>query len=337
MEFLEHFNLKNYNTFHVSAHARYFVNVTNLDWLREALDFAKSRNLPYLLIGQGSNLLFRNDYPGLIIEMNIRGKNLLAGDDAHWIVKARCGENWHAFVQWCLDNSYYGLENLSLIPGTVGAAPVQNIGAYGVELSEVMTSLEALDIATGELKTFSNAQCRFSYRDSVFKGELKDQYIIYSVTFALHKQPVINISYGSLAKALADIPEKDITPALVSRTVCAIRRSKLPSPGRIGNAGSFFWNPVVPQKQFITLQESFPDIVSYRDGDKVKLAAAWLIEQAGWKGHREGDVGVHKDHALVLVNYGQGSGAELVDLSERIQRSVHDKFGIQLMPEVRII
>jgi UDP-N-acetylmuramate dehydrogenase len=337
MEVLEHFNLKNYNTFHVSASARYFVNVTDLNCLRDALDFAKSRNLPYLLIGQGSNLLFRNDYEGLIIEMNIRGKNLLAGDDTHWTVKARCGENWHTFVQWCLENSYYGLENLSLIPGTVGAAPVQNIGAYGVELCEVMTSLEALDIATGELLTFSNAECKFSYRHSVFKGELKEQYIITSVTFALHKQPLLKISYGSLAKALADIPEKDITPALVSRTVCDIRRSKLPSPGRIGNAGSFFWNPVIPQTLFNTLQKSFPDIVGYRDGDEVKLAAAWLIEQAGWKGHREGDVGVHKDHALVLVNYGQGSGAELVDLSERIQRSVHDKFGVQLLPEVRII
>lgn len=341
MEILENFNLKNFNTFRVSAHARYFVNVTDLTCLRDALDFARRKDLDYMLIGQGSNLLFRENYAGLIIEMNIRGKQLLSTDNDTYKVKAHCGENWHAFVNWCLARQYYGLENLSLIPGTVGAAPVQNIGAYGVELCDVMLSLEALDIATGELKTFTNADCKFSYRHSVFKGELKDQYIIYSVTFALRKNPTINISYASLANALTDVQKENITPELVSETVTSIRRSKLPSPNRIGNAGSFFWNPEIPLAQFTQLQDSFPDIVGYRregpEGDVVKLAAAWLIEKAGWKGHREGDVGVHKDHALVLVNYGTATGAELVDLSERIQRSVHDKFGIWLTPEVRII
>ena len=337
MEILENFNLKNFNTFHVSAHTRYFVNATDLACLRDALVFARKKELQLMLIGQGSNLLFRKDFPGLVIEMNIRGKKLAGQDANHWHISARCGENWHAFVQWCLDHQYYGLENLSLIPGTVGAAPVQNIGAYGVELCEVMSSLEALEIASGELKTFSNADCQFSYRSSVFKGELKDQYIIYSVNFALSKQPGIKISYASLAQALAGIADEDITPELVSKTVCTIRRNKLPNPNRLGNAGSFFWNPVVSNDIFTALQESFPDIVGYPEGDKVKIAAAWLIEQAGWKGHREGDVGVHKDHALVLVNYGHATGAELVDLSERIQRSVHDKFGIRLIPEVRII
>jgi UDP-N-acetylmuramate dehydrogenase len=337
MELLENFNLKNFNTFHVSAHARYFVNVPDLACLRDALTFARARGLPFMLIGQGSNILFRQDYPGLIIEMNIRGRKLVGENDTHWHVKASCGENWHAFVQWCLENSYYGLENLSLIPGTVGAAPVQNIGAYGVEMKDVMLSLEALEIATGELVTFSNADCGFGYRHSVFKGDKRDQYIIYSVTFALHKQAVVNIGYVSLAKALEGTPEGDITPELVGRTVTEIRRSKLPSPSRLGNAGSFFWNPVVSREQFDSLRLEHPGIVGYPDGGEVKLAAAWLIEQAGWKGFREGDVGVHSEHALVLVNHGHATGAELVDLSERIQQSVVEKFGIRLTPEVRII
>lgn len=337
MEVLEHFNLKNFNTFRVSATARYFVNANSLASLRDALEFARRKQVDFMLIGQGSNLLFREDYPGLIIEMNIRGKQLVDESEDHWIVKALCGENWHAFVQWCVDNGYFGLENLSLIPGTIGAAPVQNIGAYGVELKDVMLELEALERETGELKTFSNADCKFAYRHSVFKGELRDQYIIYSVTFRLNKSADVNISYGALAKALADVPEAEITPEKVAQTVCDIRRSKLPNPSRLGNAGSFFWNPLVSLETFQSLQEAFPDIVGYPDGDQVKLAAAWLIEQAGWKGHREGDVGVHQDHALVLVNHGHATGAELVDLSERIQRSVHDKFGVKLTPEVRII
>lgn len=337
MEILEDFNLKNFNTFHVSAHARYFVNATDLNCLREAIAFAHDRKIPFMLIGQGSNLLFRENYPGLVIEMNIRGKQLTGEDDNHWHVRARCGENWHVFVQWCLENKYYGLENLSLIPGTVGAAPVQNIGAYGVELSEFMTSLDALHRDTGALQTFSNAQCKFGYRTSVFKTELRDEYIITSVNFALRKKPAVNIGYATLANALAGTPPEAITPELVSKTVTEIRRSKLPSPSRLGNAGSFFWNPRVTRDEYTALQAGFPDIVGYPEGDKVKLAAAWLIEQAGWKGHREGDVGVHKDHALVLVNHGNATGAELVDLSERIQRSVHDKFGVHLTPEVRIV
>lgn len=337
MEILDHFNLKNFNTFHVSARARYFVNVNDLACLRDALAFATKGNLPFILIGQGSNVLFRRDYPGLVIEMNIRGKDVVDEDAKSCQVRARCGENWHAFVQWCLARGYFGLENLSLIPGTVGAAPVQNIGAYGVELRDAMVSLEALEIATGELRTFSNAECGFGYRDSVFKGELKDRFIIYSVTFALSKEPAVNIRYDALAKALEGVPEQDITPMLVSRTVCTIRRSKLPNPSRLGNAGSFFWNPVIGRKTFAALQAAFPDIVGYPSGDRMKVAAAWLIEKAGWKGYREGDVGVHRDHALVLVNYGHATGAELVDLSVRIQRSVKEKFGIDLHPEVRIV
>ncbi len=337
MEILENFNLKHFNTFHVSAHARYFVNATGLDCLREALAFARHKEIPFMLIGQGSNLLFKEDYPGLVIEMNIRGKELISEDDDFYYVKARCGENWHNFVQWSLEHDYYGMENLSLIPGTVGAAPVQNIGAYGIELCDVMVSLEALEIASGELKTFTNEECHFSYRNSVFKQELKDQFIIYSVTFGLRKVPRLNTGYAALAKALEAYSADEITPRLVSETVCEIRRGKLPNPKRLGNAGSFFWNPEIPLADFSALQKTYPDIVGYANAEIVKLAAAWLIDQAGWKGYREGDVGVHQDHALVLVNYGQATGAELVDLSERIQQSVKEKFGIELTPEVRII
>jgi len=337
MEILVNFNLKHFNTFHVSAFARYFINVTDIASLKEALKFATEKELPFMLIGQGSNLLFRENYPGVILEMNVHGKKILTEEDGGVLVKARCGENWHAFVQWCLDNKCYGLENLSLIPGNIGAAPVQNIGAYGVELCEVMESLEALEIATGELKTFSNADCRFSYRSSVFKEELKDQYVIYSVSFRLNRKADVKIEYASLANALKGVQEEKITPELVSKMVCEIRSSKLPSPSKLGNAGSFFWNPVISAEEFSTLQKNFPKIVAYPNGDKVKLAAAWLIEQAGWKGYRDGDVGVHQDHALVLVNYGLGTGEQLVTLSEQIQTSVQEKFGIYLTPEVRII
>ena len=264
-------------------------------------------------------------------------RKLISEDEDFYYVKARCGENWHNFVQWSLEQNYYGMENLSLIPGTVGAAPVQNIGAYGVELCDVMVSLEALEIANGELRTFTNEECHFSYRNSVFKQELKDQFIIYSVTFGLRKAPHLNTNYAALAKALEGYSADEITPQLVSKTVCEIRRSKLPNPKRLGNAGSFFWNPEIPLAEFSALKKSYPDIVGYANDKSVKLAAAWLIDQAGWKGYREGDVGVHEDHALVLVNYGQATGAELVDLSERIQKSVKDKFGIVLTPEVRII
>ena len=337
MEILGNFNLKHFSTFHVSAFARYFINVTDIASLKEALKFATEKELPFMLIGQGSNLLFRENYPGVILEMNVHGKKILTEEDGGVLVKARCGENWHAFVQWCLDNKCYGLENLSLIPGNIGAAPVQNIGAYGVELCEVMESLEALEIATGELKTFSNADCRFSYRSSVFKEELKDQYVIYSVSFRLNRKADVKIEYASLANALKGVQEEKITPELVSKMVCEIRSSKLPSPSKLGNAGSFFWNPVISAEEFSTLQKNFPKIVAYPNGDKVKLAAAWLIEQAGWKGYRDGDVGVHQDHALVLVNYGLGTGEQLVTLSEQIQTSVQEKFGIYLTPEVRII
>jgi UDP-N-acetylmuramate dehydrogenase len=241
-----------------------------------------------------------------------------------------------------LQAGYYGLENLSLIPGTVGAAPVQNIGAYGVELSDFLYELEALEISTGEIRTFKKEELQLSYRHSIFKGELKDKFVITNVTFKLLKQAQPNLTYPALANAFLDVEPKNITPRLVGEAVCKIRSAKLPNPGELGNAGSFFWNPIVSAEKFSVLQKKHPSIIAYpyeEQGEKehYKLAAAWLIDQAGWKGFREGDVGVHKDHALVLVNYGNATGAELYDLSCRIQRSVQTMFDIELKPEVRII
>ncbi|MGA1742162.1 MAG: UDP-N-acetylmuramate dehydrogenase [Pseudohongiellaceae bacterium] len=333
----ENINLKKFNTFHVSAYARYFADIKNTDDLLEALNFARQHELPFMIIGQGSNLLFKEDYAGLIIELNIKGIGLVGEDEDHYLVKACCGEIWHDFVQYCLQARYYGLENLSLIPGTVGAAPVQNIGAYGVELSGFLHELDALEIASGEVQTFSKEDCRLSYRQSIFKTELKNRYVITSVTFKLLKQAQINLTYPALQEALKDQAKDQITPQLISDAVCRIRRSKLPDPGQLGNAGSFFWNPVVSDEEYQRLKTSHADIVAYPYQGQHKLAAAWLIDQAGWKGYREGDVGVHKEHALVLVNYGAASGAELYELSTRIQASVKDMFGIELQPEVRII
>ncbi|MDG2091084.1 MAG: UDP-N-acetylmuramate dehydrogenase [Gammaproteobacteria bacterium] len=333
----ENINLKTFNTFNVSAHARYFADIKTPEELLEALSFSQQGSLPFMIIGQGSNLLFKEDYLGLIIELNIKGIELINDDKEHYYIKAQCGENWHDFVQHCLQAGYYGLENLSLIPGTVGAAPVQNIGAYGVELSEFFHELEALEIASGKVIRYCKDDCQLSYRHSIFKGELKDKFVITNVTFKLLKKPKPNLSYPALRDALPNIETDNIDPQLISDTVCEIRRSKLPDPAELGNAGSFFWNPIVSEDDFFALQEKHPDIIAFSYMQQYKLAAAWLIDQAGWKGFREGDVGVHKEHALVLVNYGEATGAELYDLSRRIQLSVKKMFDIDLRPEVRII
>lgn len=337
MNIQENVDLHRYNTFHVAARARYFADIVSLEQLRTVLAWARQRELPYMLIGQGSNILFKQDYPGLIMELNIKGVRVVDETVEHVDVEAQCGEIWHDFVQHSLRQGWYGLENLSLIPGTVGAAPVQNIGAYGVEAKSLVLTLDALHIASNTLRTFTNAECGFAYRDSVFKRELKDQYVICSVVFRLPKQARLNLEYPALRAALRDIPPALLSPELISATVCSIRNSKLPDHHKLGNAGSFFWNPKVTQAEFAELRAAFPGIVGYPDDGMIKIPAAWLIEKAGWKGYREGEVGVHRDHALVLVNYGRATGAQLVHLSEKIQESVQSIFGIRLQPEVRII
>jgi UDP-N-acetylmuramate dehydrogenase len=337
MKIQENVDLHRYNTFHVAARARYFSDITTHGQLRDVLAWVRERDMRFMLIGQGSNILFKQDYPGMIMELNIKGIRVADERPSHVDVEVQCGEVWHDFVQHALRQGWYGLENLSLIPGTVGAAPVQNIGAYGVEVKDSIVAVEALHIASGNMRTFTNAECGFRYRDSTFKQELKEQYIICSVLFRLHKQPRLNLSYPALQAALRDMPQKLISPELVSATVCNIRSSKLPDHHKLGNAGSFFWNPKVTQAEFEKLRNAFPGIVGYPEDAVVKIPAAWLIEKAGWKGYREGDVGVHRDHALVLVNYGKATGAQLVRLSEKIQESVQSIFGILLQPEVRII
>jgi UDP-N-acetylmuramate dehydrogenase len=333
----EYADLRHLNTFHVSAKARYFAEVCSAEELRETVLWARAQQVPFMLLGQGSNILFKQDYPGLVIELHICGIEILADNGVQVDVRVMGGEIWHDFVLYCLDNELFGLENLSLIPGTVGAAPVQNIGAYGAEIKDTLLTLDALEIATGNIRTFSNAECAFAYRSSVFKQELQGQYVICSVTFRLHKQPRLNLGYPALQQALADRDQATLTPRLVSETVCRIRSSKLPDHRTLGNAGSFFWNPHVSAAEYEILRQRWPQIPGYPDKEGVKIPAAWLIEQAGWKGYRAGDVGVHKEHALVLVNHGSATGAELVALSQQIQDSVATQFGIRILPEVRIV
>lgn len=333
----EHADLRHLNTFHVNAKARYLVSITATSQLQAVLQWQREHAIPFMLIGQGSNILFKADYPGLIIELHSKGIKVIDSTDAYVDVEVQAGEIWHDFVVHSLQQGWYGLENLSLIPGTIGAAPVQNIGAYGVEVKDALLHLDALELATGELRRFSNADCKFSYRQSFFKQDGKDRFIICAVTLRLSRIPQLKLEYPALKMALAAEPVAQLSPQLVSDTVCKIRRSKLPDPGVLGNAGSFFWNPHVSSQRYAELKTQFPQMPGYADNDGIKIPAAWLIEQAGWKGYREGDVGVHKDHALVLVNYGKATGAELVALSEKIQASVLTKFSIQLWPEVRIV
>ena len=333
----EHADLRHLNTFHVSAKARYLVSITATQQLQAVLQWQRQHAIPFMLIGQGSNILFKADYPGLIIELHSKGIEIIDDTANHVDVEVQAGEIWHDFVTYSLRQQWFGLENLSLIPGTIGAAPVQNIGAYGVEVKDRLLHLDALEIATGQIRRFSNSDCQFGYRQSFFKQEGKDRFIICAVTFRLTRKPELKLDYPALKSALAAVSSDRVSPQLVSDTVCAIRRSKLPDPGVLGNAGSFFWNPHVSKERYGELQLQFPQIPGYADNDGVKIPAAWLIEQAGWKGYREGDVGVHKDHALVLVNYGAATGAQLVALSEKIQASVFARFAVQLWPEVRIV
>lgn len=333
----EHVELRHLNTFHVKATARYHARVATLEELREVLAWIKARALPFLILGQGSNILFHQDYPGVIVELHLRGIEVLQETDETVDIRVMAGEAWHDLVLFSLAQGYAGLENMSLIPGTVGAAPVQNIGAYGRELADVLLSLEAMELESGLLHQFDNAACGFAYRSSVFKRELAGRYVICSVVLRLFRQDRPDIHYPALQQELGHLPAEHLSAKLVSDAVCRIRRSKLPDPAILGNAGSFFWNPLLTRTQYAHAQQQWPDMPAYAEGEMFKVPAAWLIERAGWKGYREGDVGVHEQHALVLVNYGTASGAELVQLATRIQASVQSLFDIELQPEVRII
>lgn len=338
MDIHENYSLRPLNTFGIDVTAQYFTSIGKLDDAREVLSSERFRNTPKLILGGGSNILFRKDFSGIVMKNELKGIELVKEDEDHFYVRAGAGENWHLFVMYCIEHGYAGVENLSLIPGNVGAGPMQNIGAYGVELKDVFHELEAMNMQTLETETFSNSACRFGYRESIFKREAKNKYIISSVTLRLNKKPVFNTSYGAIEKELEVMGVKEPSIRAISQAVINIRSSKLPDPAKIGNAGSFFKNPVVSVEKYESLRQQFPDIVGYKNSPtEVKLAAGWLIEQCGWKGKTFGDAGVHKLQALVLVNYGNAEGREIFNLSQRILDSVLEKFGVELEREVNII
>lgn len=333
-------SLKPYNTFGLDVNTRYWVEINQEDDLQTLLQLTEFVNTPKLILGGGSNVLLRQHFNGLVVKMNIQGIDVIREDDTHIYVKVGAGVIWHDLVKFCVNQGYAGLENLSLIPGTVGAAPMQNIGAYGVEIEQVFESLTAIDIATGKQRIFNHADCAFGYRESVFKRELKDQYIITSVTFQLDKTPTFHTRYGAIQETLTEmgISDDTLTIKAISDAVIHIRQSKLPDPNEIGNAGSFFKNPEIPKSQFDLLKSTYPTLPGYPISDDiVKVPAGWLIEQAGWKGYRSGDAGVHTKQALVLVNYGNATGDEILTLAHQVQKSVYDKFNIEITPEVNVV
>lgn len=332
------FSLKPFNTFGMDVKARLFARFDSVPELHEVLQMPELHQEPKLILGGGSNLLLTKDFEGVVLQNGIKGIEKVREDAEHVYLQVGGGEVWHDFVLKTLDLNLSGVENLSLIPGTVGAAPLQNIGAYGVELKDVFEQLEAVSINSGQIRHFTAEECRFGYRESIFKNELKGQYIVTHVTFRLSKKHKLNISYGAISTTLQQMQVLQPTTKDVSAAVCQIRQSKLPDPKQIGNAGSFFKNPEIPLAQYEALQKQYPEIPSYPVTETtVKVPAGWLIEQCGWKGKVLGNYGVHKDQALVLVNYGGAKGDEIRQLAYDVIESVQQKFGIKLSPEVNII
>lgn len=337
MEVRSNISLRPFNTFGIEVTALKFIEIDDVNNLLDAIHLGFFTQ-KHLIIGGGSNILLGGDYDGIVIKNNLKGKQVVIEDDEFVWVKAAGGEIWHELVMFCVNLNLGGIENLSLIPGTVGAAPIQNIGAYGVELTDVFETLEAIDIVTGELKIFSKAECAFGYRTSVFKTNLKGKYFITAVTFKLSKHPVIKMQYGAIKDVLA--AQQIVAPTIkdISNAVIAIRSSKLPDPKILGNAGSFFKNPEISNVQFSDLKLLYPEMPGFpTQNNLTKVPAGWLIEQCGWKGKRVGNTGAHKDQALVLVNYGNATGQEIIALAETIQQSVMDKFGIVIVPEVNLV
>lgn len=339
MNIQQNISLKPFNTFGIDVSAAQFASFSDNIELEALLHYHSSEKKAdkLLLLGGGSNILFTKNVSGLVLKNEIPGIEKIKEDDEYVYVKAGAGENWHHFVMHCLENNYAGVENLALIPGNVGASPMQNIGAYGVEIKDIFHELEAMHINDKTTVTFSKNDCAFGYRESVFKNKYKGQFIITSVTYRLRKQPVFNTSYGAIQQELENTGTKELSIQAIARAVMNIRSSKLPDPKQIGNAGSFFKNPEVKKNQFDELRLRFPGIVGYDVGNgHVKLAAGWLIEQCGWKGYRRGDAGCHAKQALVLVNYGKATGSEIFELSSKIIESVSSTFGVTLEREVNI-
>ena len=338
-------SLKPFNTFGIDVKSSFFVEVFITEELKQLLVDDAFKLKPKIILGGGSNVLFTKDVEALVIQNQIKGIEIVRQLDEYVFIKAGAGEIWNDLVRYCVQNNFGGIENLSLIPGSVGAAPMQNIGAYGVELKETFVELEAIDIETTEQKIFTKEECRFGYRESIFKHEVKGKYIITSVTLRLNKNPVFNTSYGAIEQ---ELKKMDAQPTIqtISDSVCNIRRSKLPDPALIGNAGSFFKNPEINKTKFDILTKKYPLIPHYpishpeasvtNDPVTYKIPAGWMIEQCGWKGKRVGNTGAHKDQALVLVNYGNATGEEILALAKQIQQSVKEKFDVEIMPEVNV-
>jgi UDP-N-acetylmuramate dehydrogenase len=336
MQILENISLRPYNTFGVDVKSRYFAEVNTEEELLFLLQSLEKEKKPFFLLGGGSNLLFTKDYEGTVVKISTKGINIISesGDDI--FICAQAGENWDEFVGHCVENGWGGLENLSLIPGNVGTGPVQNIGAYGAEIKDVLFAVNTFDRHSQQLRIFSNSECEFAYRDSIFKKH-KNQYIILSVTFKLALKPVLNLEYSGIREELETLGIDFPDIRSVRDAVCRIRTRKLPDPVKIGNSGSFFKNPVIDEESLSSLKMKFPGIVSFPKGKDVKLAAAWMIEQCGWKGFRTGDAGVHPNQPLVLVNYGNATGLEILKLATTIREDVQKKFGILLEFEVNIL
>lgn len=335
----ENFSLQPYNTFGVNVKARYFAAVQSIEELKNAVNFSVSEKLPVLFLGSGSNILFTKDFDGLAIQLHLKGIHEDLINENEVLVTAKAGENWHEFVMFCLNKNYGGLENLSLIPGNVGTSPMQNIGAYGTEIKDTFVNCTVLNLENLQLETFDLNQCKFGYRDSIFKQEGKGKYVILEVSFKLtRKNHNITTEYGAIKSELENLGIVNPTIQDVSKAVINIRKSKLPDPKEIGNAGSFFKNPTIPLAQFEDLKLKFPAIQGYPNGDFVKVPAGWLIEQCGWKGKQIGNVASHKLQSLVIINAsGNATGKEIFDFSTEIINSVKEKFGIELEREVNII
>jgi UDP-N-acetylmuramate dehydrogenase len=330
-------SLKQYNTFGLDVNASHFIKINSLEALKEIY---KNTELPNkkLILGGGSNILLLKDFEGLVIKIELEGIEIMSENSDEICIKAGAGVGWHAFVLHCIAHNWAGIENLSLIPGTVGAAPMQNIGAYGVELKDVFYSLDALNLETLEIEIFNAHQCNFGYRESYFKHEGKGKYIILNVTFKLSKKPNFKTSYGVINDTLAEMGITDLSISAISKAVIKIRQSKLPDPAEIGNSGSFFKNPEISLDVFEVFHDKFSEAPFYKISNEMyKIPAGWLIEQAGWKGHRRGEIGVHAKQALVLVNFGSGKGEDIKALAFEIRDSVFQKFGIDIQPEVNFI
>ncbi len=339
MQLEENKSLKSLNTFGIDAFAKYFVEINTIADAQTFFAEKKFDPEKKLILGGGSNLLFTKNYDGLVVKNSIEGIEITKEDDNHVWLKAKAGTIWHQLVLYAVANNWGGIENLSLIPGLCGAAPMQNIGAYGVELKDVFISLEALNLESNQIQIFNHADCEFGYRESVFKNKFKNQFLIVSITLKLNKKPVYNISYGAIQTTLEHNGIMEPTVKSISDAVIQIRSSKLPNPAELGNAGSFFKNPEIPKQQYEQLQLQYPLLPSYKGSipNHVKIPAGWLIEQCGWKGKQIGHTGSHKYQALVLVNYGNATGDEIYKLAQDIIASVKEKFGVELTPEVNLV